>query len=93
MYPVDDAYLSPNSIIDSDNPGIVAYAEQATAGLADDVEKAVKLYYVVRDGIRYNPYLPFLLQEHFRASNGLKSGQGFCISKAFNGHEDSIFQS
>jgi transglutaminase-like putative cysteine protease len=46
------------------------------------VEKAVKLYYAVRDGIKYNPYLPFFRPEHFRASNVLKSGQGYCITKA-----------
>jgi transglutaminase-like putative cysteine protease len=79
----NDIYLSPTGIIDSDHPLIIDWAEKITEGAADDpVEKAVKLYYAVRDGIRYNPYLPFYLPEHYRASNVLKSGQGFCITKA-----------
>jgi len=83
MHQTDDIYLSPTRIIDSDHPLIIAWAEKITEGVADDpVEKAVKLYYAVRDGIRYNPYLPFHLPEHYQASNVLKSGQGFCITKA-----------
>jgi len=42
----------------------------------------VKLYYAVRDGIRYDPYYPFYLPEHYRASNVLKSGRGYCVCKA-----------
>jgi len=79
----NDTYLSPTGIIDSDHPLIIDWAEKITDGIADDpVEKTVKLYYAVRDGIRYNPYLPFFLPEHYRSSNVLKSGQGFCITKA-----------
>ena len=49
---------------------------------ADPVSKAARLYYWVRDEIRYDPYYPFYLPEHYRASNVMKSGRGFCISKA-----------
>jgi transglutaminase-like putative cysteine protease len=40
------------------------------------------LYYRVRDGIWYDPYCPFYLPEHYRASNVLKAGRGYCVCKA-----------
>ena len=45
------------------------------------VEKAVLLYYAVRDGIRYDPYYPFYLPVHYRASVVLKGRRGFCVPK------------
>ncbi|QTA88116.1 transglutaminase-like domain-containing protein [Desulfonema magnum] len=79
----DKKYLSPTAIIDSDHPKITAYAEASVKGAGKDpVAKAVKLYYAVRDDIWYDPYVPFCLRKHYRASNVLKNGRGFCISKA-----------
>ncbi len=83
MEPVDKKYLAPTAIIDSDHPDIIDYARRTVNGVGDDpVSQAVKLYYAVRDGIWYDPYYPFYLPEHYRASNILQSGRGFCISKA-----------
>ena len=76
-------YLAPTGIIDSDHETTIDYARKAIGDNTDDpVEKAVKLYYAVRDPIWYNPYLPFYRPEHYRASNILKNGQGFCVPKA-----------
>jgi transglutaminase-like putative cysteine protease len=76
-------YLLPTEIIDSDNQAVRDYAMNTVKGAADDhIEKAVKLYYAVRDGIWYNPYLPFYRPDHYRASNVLKRGRAFCIGKA-----------
>ena len=80
---MDKKYLLPTSIIDSDHIRIVEYAKAHTRHLGDDsIKKAVKLYYAVRDDIWYDPYYPFYLPEHYRASNVLSSGKGFCVSKA-----------
>lgn len=80
---VDEKYLNPTAIMDSDNERIIEYGRVTVGGDGKDpVERAVKLYYAVRDGIWYDPYRPFYLPEHYRASNVLKSGRGFCISKA-----------
>ncbi|MBT8364022.1 MAG: transglutaminase-like domain-containing protein [Deltaproteobacteria bacterium] len=77
------AYLWPTSIIDSDHPTIVAYAQDVVKDAEQDpVSKAVKLYYAVRDVIWYDPYLPFYRSEHYRASNVLKMGRAFCVGKA-----------
>ncbi len=80
---MDQTYLLPTAIIDCDHVQIIEYANDTVRGLGKDpVEKAVKLYYAVRDDIWYDPYYPFYLPEHYRASNVLKSGRGFCVSKA-----------
>ncbi len=75
-------YLIPTSIIDSDHPAIIAFAREVIGGDRNPVDQAKKIYYAVRDGIRYDPYYPFYLPEHYRASNILKSGRGFCVCKA-----------
>ena len=80
---IDEKYLLPTAIIDSDSPVILEHAEKIIgADVSSEVEKAVKLYYAVRDGIWYDPYYPFYRAEHYRASNVLKSGRGYCVSKA-----------
>ncbi|MCB1308043.1 MAG: transglutaminase domain-containing protein [Leptospiraceae bacterium] len=43
---------------------------------------AVKLYYLVRDGWRYNPYTVYLEREKSRASYVLQQKQSYCIPKA-----------
>lgn len=80
---MDDAapYLQATDIIDSDHPDIQAFAAEKSAGAKNPVDRAVRLYYAVRDGIRYDPYYPFFKPEHYRASNVLKAGRGFCIQK------------
>ena len=80
---MDKKYLAPTTIIDSDNKIIIEYANDTVIDAGhDQIKKAVKLYYAVRDNIWYDPYYPFYRPEHYRASNVLKSGRGFCISKA-----------
>lgn len=79
---IEQDYLKPTSIIDSDHPDIINYARKAAGESQTLIEKAVRIYYAVRDGIRYDPYCPFYLPEHYRASNVLKSGRGYCVCKA-----------
>jgi len=45
-------------------------------------ERAVSLYYAVRDQVRYNPFLDFSNAEVFKASSVLAAEQGFCVGKA-----------
>jgi len=76
------AYLTPTAIIDSDHKSIREVAEKMMSTLTDPIETAVKLYLAVRDDILYDPYSPFYLSEHYRASYVLKRGRSFCIPKA-----------
>jgi len=76
-------YLTATQIIDSDSKLIIEYAKSTVENADDDpISKAVKLYYAVRDGIWYDPYLPFYRAEHYRASKVLQRGRAFCIGKA-----------
>ncbi len=76
-----EEYLTPTSVIDSDHSRVKELAAKISAGLKDPVEIAVKLYLAVRDGIRYDPYSPFYLPNHYRASFVLKRGRSFCVPK------------
>ncbi len=75
-------YLIPTRIIDCDHQSVRDLALKVTAGSTEPEEIAVKLYYAVRDGIRYDPYAPFYLPEHYRASYVLRRGRSFCVPKA-----------
>ena len=76
------ACLEPAEYVDSSAPNIVAFARQACEGATDDITRAVRLYYAVRDGIVYTPYCDFKSPETFRASACLARGSGFCVAKA-----------
>jgi transglutaminase-like putative cysteine protease len=82
MHRKHDLYLQPTAIIDSDHPEVRAYASKTLGSCSDPQESAVKLYLAVRDGIWYDPYAPFHLPEHYRASSVLERGRSFCIPKA-----------
>ena len=76
-----EAYLRPGDLIDSDHPKIVAYARRV-AGEGSDREKALRLYYAVRDDLRYDPYNTPMKREAYRASTTLAAGHGYCVNKA-----------
>ncbi|TYO94906.1 transglutaminase superfamily protein [Geothermobacter ehrlichii] len=79
---MQEQFLQPTEFIDSDHQAIRDFARNASGDAAGDREAAVNLYYAVRDGIRYTPYLDFTDPENYRASSVLARGYGFCISKA-----------
>ena len=74
-------YLESARYIDSAHPKVAAFAAAHSQG-GDDRERAVALYYAVRDEIRYNPFLDFSDDAVFRGSACLETGEGFCIGKA-----------
>ena len=75
-------YLKSTPIIDCDHETILRKAQEVTQGEKGAKEKSIFLFYFARDKIKYNPYLPRYLPEHFRASNTLARKQGFCVQKA-----------
>ncbi len=75
-------YLRPSRCIDSDHPDVVRFARRVAGGEAGDRNRAVALFYEVRDRFRYDPYRIDLAPEAMRASATLARGYGFCISKA-----------
>src|SRR5262245_64223238 len=77
-----EAYTAGAEFIDSGDPEVQEFAQEATAGADDDVARAVKLYYAVRDEILYDPYYAGDARRYFRASDCLRAKRGFCIPKA-----------
>jgi transglutaminase-like putative cysteine protease len=76
-----DIYLKPGRLVDSDHPAVIAFAHAHVKGNSD-LERAVSLFYAVRDEIRYDPYLPVAKIESYRASDAVTSGRGWCVPKS-----------
>lgn len=77
-----DATLKPSWFIDSDDPAVAAFAKEAAGGAATPRDKALRVFYKVRDDVPYDPYGIDMRREAFRASACLAAGKGFCIYKA-----------
>ena len=75
-------YLDPGRFIDSDHPAVAEFAVQARGPSRDPRAQAVALYYAVRDGIRYNPYVFSRDPETLKGSHALRSGESYCVPKA-----------
>jgi len=76
-----ELYLAAGEFIDSGDREVRTFAQKTTAGAADAVSRAVKLYYAVRE-ILYDPYRAGEDRSYFRASDCLRAKRGFCIPKA-----------
>ena len=76
-----DPALAPTALIDSDHPGVVAFAREHAVG-ATERERAAALYLAVRDRFRYDPYRIDLRPEAMRASSVLEAGYGWCVTKS-----------
>ena len=75
-------YLAATEFIDWNNEAISRHAREVTAGAQRFRQKAVRLYYDVRDGIQYDPYRIEPSREAFKASAILRKGYGYCVAKA-----------
>ncbi len=75
------SHLAPTRFLDFDHPAVAAFARRK-AGEGAPRERAVRLFYAVRDGIRYDPYAFRISPEWLRASRTLEAGFGWCTPKA-----------
>lgn len=73
--------LRSTPYIDAESPFIVSYARR-NAGEGSVREQAVRLYYAVRDDIRYDMFTFGLDPAQFVASTCLQSQSAFCVPKA-----------
>jgi transglutaminase-like putative cysteine protease len=74
-------YLDPNTFVDSDHHEVIAYAQRVGGRDGTDLEKAVRLYYGVRDDFRYDPYGVEMTEHGMKGSSVIERGDGFCITK------------
>jgi transglutaminase-like putative cysteine protease len=74
--------LAPTPFIERDAPAVQAFVARVAGDAKTDVETATRLFYAVRDEIRYDPYDIVLTVDGLKATSTLEKGRGFCISKA-----------
>jgi transglutaminase-like putative cysteine protease len=79
---VSPAWLTPTWFIDADDPAVVAFAAEAAGDATDPTDVAVRLFYAVRDGFRYDPYNVDHAPERFRASSVVASSSNWCVPKS-----------
>lgn len=75
-------YLKAGYYVDSDHQHVLEFAQNNTRAASSEIEKAIDLYYAVRDGFRYNPYKIILRPEALKASFLLTKSDGYCVEKA-----------
>jgi transglutaminase-like putative cysteine protease len=76
------AYLQSTRFLDFDHPAVRAFTAASTAGAATPVERAVRLFYAVRDGIRYDPFAMRLVPDDYVAHRVLETRNAYCLPKA-----------
>lgn len=75
-----DKYLHETKELDFSHPGIQALI--AKIGEGSDKERAIQLYYLVRDNFRYNPYTFVDGIPSLSASYTVEKGEAFCVPKS-----------
>ena len=75
-------FLAPTPLMPSDDPELQAYAQEIIVGASDEIDKACRLYYAVRDNFRYDPYEIELTPLGLSAKTCFTSQRGFCVTKS-----------
>jgi transglutaminase-like putative cysteine protease len=79
---VSPDYMQPTEYFDFDQDSVRQFAFASVSGASDAKGKAIKLFYAVRDTIRYDPYSITLEPATYKASSVLAARSGFCLPKA-----------
>lgn len=75
-------YLKPTYFMDYDIPEVAQFAKSRCKDSDSNEQKAINLYYAVRDEIRYDPYDFKNDKLNFKASSVLRKMSGYCVAKA-----------
>lgn len=76
------AYTGGTAFFDIDHPTVQRFVEEAIGDAQSARERAVRLFYAVRDRIRYDPYNLTFDPATYRASHVIEAGRGWCVPKA-----------
>jgi len=79
---IDGSLLTPTWFIDSNSPEVADFAAAAVGDATDPTDKAIRLFYSVRDGLRYDPYGMDRDREAFRASHITGLDSAWCVTKS-----------
>lgn len=74
--------LDHTLFIDCDHPAIKDMSDKLTATIENPKDKAIRLFYFVKDEIRYNIFTPRSTDACFKASHVLANREGYCVQKA-----------
>jgi transglutaminase-like putative cysteine protease len=77
-----DEYLCPTPVIDFRSEAVQDFIAQHGSAADTVMDRALALYYAVRDRIRYDPYTRSEALSDFSASRTLARGRGWCVPKA-----------
>ncbi len=78
-----DKLRQPTEFLDHDSPVVRRFVHDALRDEdTTDVQRAVRLYYAVRDGLLYEVYGADLSRSGLRASAIISAGTGFCVHKS-----------
>jgi transglutaminase-like putative cysteine protease len=75
-------YLAVTPFLDHDTPAVSVFAAQAVGDAEDPLLIAERLFYAVRDGIRYDPYRVSQDPDDYRASAITASDANWCVPKS-----------
>ncbi len=74
-------FLSSSHYFDYDHPIVNDFVAEHSDGASGHTAKAIKLFYAVRDELRYDPYAISLEADTYKASHVIEQGSGFCVQK------------
>ncbi|MGM0417281.1 MAG: transglutaminase-like domain-containing protein [Thermodesulfobacteriota bacterium] len=75
-------YLEPTFFMDSDSEIVKNFAQKHTSEDMTLKQKAVSLFYAVRDEIFYSPYDIDFTRQGMKASSIIERKKGYCVAKA-----------
>jgi transglutaminase-like putative cysteine protease len=75
-------FLAKTLYFDIDDPELISFSDRFVQEGMTAKQKAIALYYGVRDSIGYNPYTFSPLEESFKASHCAVQSQSYCVPKA-----------
>jgi transglutaminase-like putative cysteine protease len=79
---IDPAWLAPTFFLDYESREVRDFVHKAVGDAGTPREQAVRLYYAVRDGIRYDPYRFRIEPAWYQASHTVAEGAAYCVPKA-----------
>lgn len=77
-----ERYLKATDFLDFGAPAVAQFVADAVRDAITPTQKAVRLFYAVRDEVRYDAGNVRLTPEGLRASTVVAEGEAFCIPKA-----------
>ena len=74
--------LIETEFFETNSPVVSSFVKDAIADETDPQKLAIRLFYAVRDKIRYNVYDISVDPDHYRASYVINKKTGYCVQKA-----------